>query len=88
LFSFSVGINNVKINEIKVAPNPFNDKLIIGDITIPISIYLFESNGKEVLKQESIDKSTFEIATSQLPKGFYILKIKTENQQQIFKLVK
>jgi hypothetical protein len=88
LFSFSVGINNIEINEVKVTPNPFIDKIILDNITTPISIYLFESSGKEVLKYESIINSTFDIFTSTLSNGLYILKITTENQQQIFKLVK
>jgi pimeloyl-ACP methyl ester carboxylesterase len=88
LFSFSVGINNIEINEVKVTPNPFIDKIILDNITTPISIFLYESSGKEVLKYESIINSTFDIFTSTLSNGLYILKITTENQQQIFKLVK
>ncbi|SRX73453.1 T9SS type A sorting domain-containing protein [Aequorivita antarctica] len=69
----------------RVYPNPFKNELFLNS-KLPVSdVSLFDVLGKEI-KIEIQDN--FRIETSSLSTGTYILKLRTENSQQNFRLIK
>lgn len=71
-------------NSVKVYPNPAKNEFSIDLSTIKYSqlqLLLYDSSGKLVLKREEKQLvSKFEINTSSLSNGIYILNIKTEKE--------
>lgn len=79
---------------IGVYPNPFENQLNIN-INLSqkqqIKLSIFDVLGREVIRQEYNQQTlsiSFEKEVANLPKGAYLLKINTENQEKFFKLIK
>ena len=72
----------VKDNEIvslSVSPNPFNERLNISEINAKINnIEIYDLAGKKVFSQSKINNRNYEISTSNLSAGIYLLKVSTE----------
>jgi hypothetical protein len=75
-----------------VAPNPFTDKIIIGQTNVlqqPMQIKLTDLYGRIIMEKQI--KSAGESSVINIPTvsaGIYLLKLTTEEGTQIFKLVK
>lgn len=73
--ALSVGEN--KLNEIKVFPNPTNDKIIVSTVKNVDVLRLYNFLGQMV--QEKYETKTMDI--SHLAKGIYILNVQSGNSQ-------
>ncbi len=82
------GISMLQIEEMKIFPNPANNRLIIECENVNSKkIMLYDMIGNEVLNQNIHDKT--EINISNLQKGIYIVSIVSENKViGSFKIVK
>lgn len=68
-----------------VYPNPFKNELFLNSKLPVRDVSLFDVLGKEI----NIEiQDNFRIETSSLSAGTYILKLRTENSQQNFRLIK
>lgn len=84
----SVGINNVKTQEISVYPNPTKGKLKLGlSVDQIISLNVIDYLGKTVYKKENVD-SNHEFDISELKEGLYFLRIITGDGVVIARLIK
>ncbi len=81
-FGFPVGVNNKQIiqEEIKVFPNPANDKLYLNGLTNNFTISIYNNLGQLQQTTSNTDNNVLDI--SNLAKGFYIYSI-TDEQQNI-----
>ena len=66
---------------VKVFPNPFDNKIIISIeaelLNNPLKITIFNSVGQVVYQKQSIDQPLFEIPTSEMQNGFYLVEIQS-----------
>ena len=73
------GINDINdlLGEIKVYPNPSNEKITVGNIgfTDITNITLIDVHGKIVFIKEIINQESIDINIEKFPKGIYIVKI-------------
>jgi hypothetical protein len=73
------GISGLQLAEIKIFPNPANDKLIVDcENNLQNRIIFYDMTGKEVLNQNITGKT--EINISNLQKGIYIVSIMSESE--------
>ncbi|MGE4515204.1 MAG: T9SS type A sorting domain-containing protein [Chryseobacterium sp.] len=78
--------DNAKINaDIKVYPNPVKDVLNINADKKLSGIEIFSLSG-QLLKK--IDEDVKQVNVSDLKKGVYLLKVKSDGKDQSFKIVK
>jgi len=80
------GINNINANSYSIYPNPATDGFYIGLDGKNASVSIFNLNGMLVMSRSAVDKSLISIST--LPRGMYIVKIKTEGNTIERKLIK
>jgi hypothetical protein len=76
---FTVGINYISKDSIKIYPIPAKDKIRVVSNTNNITMYqIINIEGAEV-KREMINASNFEIDLTQLSVGYYTLKLKHDD---------
>ncbi len=90
-FLGSSNVENIDFERagIKVSPNPAQDFINLElptSFNIAAPLYLFDMNGKMVLKQ-TISNATPSINTSDLSEGIYYLNIRTENANYVQKVM-
>lgn len=87
----SLGINdtNLKENNIKIFPNPVNDKLnvVFSDLATDFIGTIYDLTGKK-LYTFNHDSNQKTIDVSFLKTGFYMLNINTEGYSKKFKIIK
>ena len=71
--------------KISAYPNPFSEFTTIS-VSLPASIFKYDLHvvnmiGETVIKASNIASETFTIDGTQLPKGFYIFRIISENKE-------
>jgi cyanophycinase-like exopeptidase len=81
----ALSIEEVEIQNVEVYPNPFSNTFSISMEGQVKSVQLYTILGEEINLDLGINKP---IDASSLSSGMYILKLKTENQEQTFKLIK
>lgn len=83
----TLALSKVALPSLKTYPNPFNDNMAVecADIIKNISIY---SISGQIVDKVTANSMKVNIATSNLSKGFYMLKIETEKGFQTVKMVK
>jgi cyanophycinase-like exopeptidase len=81
----ALSIEEVEMVQAEVYPNPFSDNFFVNMKGQVNSIKLYTILGKEINLSLDINKP---IDASSLSSGMYILKLKTENQEKTFKLIK
>ncbi len=82
--SVGVGIENHEVLIVKIAPNPASNTCrIIGLDTDPVSVDLYDMNGKLVRR---VNDTEFDVST--LPTGIYMVRVYTGEQIVNLKLVK
>ncbi len=79
----SLTVNDIKKLNINIYPNPTKDVVYITSDKPIKSVEVYDVLGK-LLKTDYSDK----INVSQLPNGYYLLKIKTETGESVEKLIK
>jgi PKD repeat protein len=80
-----LGVSSANLkNEMAVYPNPFTSKITILNPILSSEYELIDVDGKVIYNGNSIDKTDF----TYLPKGMYILNVKTNNAIKTFKLLK
>jgi serine protease AprX len=93
--SLSVFENQMNFENIFAYPNPFSNELTVNNLPEPVTkvdALLTDISGKIFYRTENLEipaKSSFTIRNlSSLPKGFYLLKIITNDRVYITKIVK
>lgn len=83
----NLGTNdNIKINEIKIYPNPFKDVITISDVKNSEVVKVTDVSGRIV---KTIIKSPSEINLNDLKSGAYFLSIQSKDgKNQTFKVIK
>lgn len=78
------------LETISIGPNPANNWVQIkrNEGFIPINIELYSITGHKVLQIENYNKTNAGIDISNLPKGIYLLNLKSETNQKSFKIIK
>lgn len=80
------------INNPTFVSNPFSEYLHIISTAqpadTPVTFYLIDSNGRLVMEEQRPAAQEYDLPTSQLPSGFYILKIRANQNTQTFKVIK
>jgi hypothetical protein len=75
-----------------VYPNPADNQLFIDmDINKPqtVNIELYDLTGKAISQQsvQATEKSKHALNVSHLPQGIYLLKVRTESHEEVFKMM-
>ena len=93
-FEFDVFIcaaaNEPELASTAVTPNPFSDFVQVefpDGLPDDVEAILTDITGNMVLTQ-TLNKATDVLPTAQLPAGLYLLKIKTQHSQKVWKLTK
>ncbi len=88
----NMGEDRVEPLNIMASPNPFSESLTVyldAVTTGQVSFKLFNLNGQKVFEQQYMAGSEqFELNTSDLPKGFYLLRVEAGDEVQTLKVVK
>lgn len=83
--SQNVSVHNINSNSLKLYPNPVNDMLYL-DIAEPVKIIeVLDISGRIVKYAEITDNR---ISLNNLINGMYVIKIKTEKEEYIQKIIK
>jgi len=79
---FGVGINEARIDEISLYPNPFKNTLVINSKNKKIqTIEIYNSIGQLVFEKKSdLEISSFTLDLNHLHAGFYVAKIVFDNE--------
>ena len=78
---------NWYIDEVNIFPNPFNNSLTISlDSKYKISWEISDVRGRAIISGN--DSNTWEINTSKLLKGIYFLRLKNDENEVIYKIIK
>jgi len=81
-----VGMNEDKIKEINIFPNPFTDRIYFGNADFTqAAIEIYDPIGVMIYQSTQLPR---ELELSGLEKGIYLLKITTYGQQILKKLVR
>ncbi|MEN8826496.1 MAG: BspA family leucine-rich repeat surface protein, partial [Wenyingzhuangia sp.] len=80
----SLGINDQKLTNISIYPNPVNDKLFVQGVLYVSEISIYDVLGKLVLSKTT----SSELDVSNLKKGIYLIKIKDQQKETIQKFIK
>jgi hypothetical protein len=89
IFLTNVGIEDNFSSRFEIYPNPFNDNLTVESLDFTnYTISILNVEGK-VIKFESITNSQrVLLSTAELQRGIYFIKIDTDNQQFVSKIIK
>jgi hypothetical protein len=71
----------------RIYPNPFNDVIMIQGCDDGCEVKIFSATGS-LLKTINTEQTNYEISTSDLPQGVYMIQLKKEDQISVHKLVK
>ena len=83
----TLGINHLSKSNVNIYPNPVNNTLNISAGSTIDAVNIFDLTGREVLRATpNVDKTSLDV--SSLNKGFYLLTVKSGNQELTTKLVK
>jgi len=85
----AIGESSFKDSEIKIYPIPSVDKIFIKISTTEKDLYfhLFDLNGQLITTKNIVTDLT-ELNISRLQKGFYLLKISSNQSTRTFKIIK
>ena len=84
-----LGIVEANNSNIIIYPNPINDYLNISNPDQKILNYeVYDVTGKLIIKENKSANSAIEIKLNSIEKGVYILKIKEDNRERNFKIIK
>lgn len=86
---FRTGIDNIATNQISIAPNPFNNFIIINNAEPSSSWTITNLQGKTVAYGK-INSTTFrlDLTDQNLPNGTYLLQVETTNEKIVLPITK
>ena len=76
--------DNAELQRVQIYPNPFTNKIGLTNMTGKGSFELINKMGQTIWSGKIIEQQDF----STLPSGLYLLRIKTQNSTQTFKIIK
>lgn len=83
---------SVAFSSTPVVVNPFSDQLTIRIPELqpenPVVIHLFDSNGRIVSEQKIFTVQEFNLPTTHLPPGLYVLRIRSNQNTHTLKVIK
>jgi hypothetical protein len=85
-----VGIDNVRLDQLMVYPNPSNGLFTLKNYSnspINAAIEVINQSGTTVLSVQEVSLGEFVIDLTNLPRSMYFLRIKTQNGVASFKLI-
>ncbi len=85
--AFLTNINENKINDIRISPNPAKDFVQVESRTEIHKILLFDLNGRIKKEITGINKTSLNFTVDDLIPGVYLLRMETENRNMDYKLV-
>lgn len=83
----SLSVSSFDLNSLRVYPNPAKDVLNVNYKSDIQDVKIYNLLGQEVLSQK-VGQSDFQLNTSKLSTGTYVVKLFAEGGQHNFKLVK
>lgn len=83
----ALGTNSFDLNSLAVYPNPAKEVLNVKYKSDIQDVKIYNLLGQEVLSQKA-GQSDFQLNTSKLSAGTYVVKLSAEGGQHNFKLVK
>ncbi len=83
-----LGVENFVLNNINVYPNPTNGKVFIDNLGSSTSVSVYNSLGQEVEASSQLQNEKAIIDLSNLPNAVYFVKITSNNQTKIQKIIK
>jgi hypothetical protein len=88
--SSTAGINDLTKTNISIYPNPTNNiiNVNLGEVTSPTNYSLYSIDGKMIGDNNMVNTNSFSIDLTDMAIGIYILKIKSENSINTFKIIK
>ena len=86
-FVETLGVEESEFSNLTVYPNPVNDVLQISNTSVITTVEINSILGKQILSI-SVDALTTEIDVSELSNGVYFVKVKTETNEEILKIIK
>ena len=73
-------------NNIRIFPNPFNDRIFITGITLPFDVSVYDIPGKQKMVYNNVINNS--IDTRRLPPGIYLLRVKSRDSEIVRKIYK
>ena len=88
--SSTAGINDLTKTNISIYPNPTNNiiNVNLGEVNSPTNYSLYSIDGKMIGDNNTVNNNSFSIDLTDMAIGIYILKIKSENSTNTFKIIK
>lgn len=86
-FVNSLSNDQFSFNELKYFPNPVQNSLTISNLVNIDEVEINSVLGQLLMRKKVTDLQT-EINLSNLPNGVYLVKVKAESQEKIFKIIK
>ena len=88
--SSTLGINDLTKTNISIYPNPTNNiiNVNLGEVNSPTNYSLYSIDGKMIGDNNTVNNNSFSIDLTDMAIGIYILKIKSENSTNTFKIIK
>jgi len=84
----SLGVENFITNNSNVYPNPTNGKVFIDNLGSSTTVSVYNSLGQEVETSSHLQNDKTIIDLSNLPNAVYFVKITSNNQTKIQKIIK
>ena len=88
--SSTAGINDLTKTNISIYPNPTNNIINVNlvEVNSPTNYSLYSIDGKMIGDNNMVNNNSFSIDLTDMAIGIYILKIKSENSTNTFKIIK
>ena len=88
--SSTLGINDLTKTNISIYPNPTNNIINVNlvEVNSPTNYSLYSIDGKMIGDNNTVNNNSFSIDLTDMAIGIYILKIKSENSTNTFKIIK
>ena len=88
--SSTAGVNDLTKMNISIYPNPTNNiiNVNLGELTNSANYALYSINGKMIGVDKAVYNNNFTVDLTNVATGVYILKIKSDNSVNTFKIIK
>ncbi|MBL7901111.1 MAG: DUF4397 domain-containing protein [Bacteroidia bacterium] len=79
---------SLTLNKVNVFPNPFTTQLTLTNVSgNSLNVSLNDISGKEIMTTE-VNSAFYTLDTDQIPAGVYFLKINSNKDSKVYKLIK
>lgn len=84
----SIKDESLTLNKVNVFPNPFTTQLTLTNVSgNALNVSLNDISGKEIMTTE-VNSAFYTLDTDQIPAGVYFLKINSNEDSKVYKLIK